>query len=254
MYTDSHCHITCDRLYGRIDEIIDHAKEAGISQMLIMCTSRKELERALFLKDQHPNLFKVAFGWFPGDARDVTKEDLEDLRKICREGKLDVLGEIGLDYYWDKSFNEEQKELFIKQLEIANEFRLPVSIHMRDASRDTMDILKKHAQTKIIFHCYSGSTETMKEALKLDSLISFAGPVTYKNNKTGPENIKACPLDRLLSETDAPYLAPVPKRGKENEPAFVQYTADRIAELKGISSEECQSQIEKNFQKLFERI
>ena len=252
MYIDSHCHITCDQLYDRIDEVIAHAQEQNVDQMLIMCLNREELERALKLKEQYPDRFKIAFGWFCGDARDVTEEDLDYLRQVCSQGKLDVLGEIGLDYYWDKSFNDIQKDLFIKQIEIANEFSLPISIHMRDASRDTLDILKEHAKTKIIFHCFSGSLEIMKEALKMNSLISFAGPVTYKNNKTGPENIKACPLDRILSETDAPYLAPVPKRGKENEPAFVRYTAEKIAELKEIPVQDCLEQIEKNYQSFFE--
>lgn len=252
MYLDSHCHITCDELYENIDEVIENAKNAGVRRMLVMCTSPEELARALPLKQRDPETFKVAFGWFPSDAKEVTQEKLDWLEEIAMNHQIDVLGEIGLDYYWDKSFKEEQKDLFKKQLEIANKAGLPVSIHMRDAAKDTLDILRDHAKTKIIFHCFSGSTETMKEALKLDSLISFAGPITFKNNKTGPANVIACPIDRILSETDSPYLAPVPKRGKRNEPAFVKYTADHIAALKELDPDDVQKQIEQNYATLFQ--
>lgn len=252
MWTDSHCHITCDELYPNVDEIIQNAKDAGVDQMLIMCTNLEELERALPIKEKEPERFKVAFGWFPEDAKDITQQDLDTLRDIAMSHKIDVLGEIGLDYYWDKSFKEEQKELFKKQIEIANEAGLPISIHMRDASKDTLDILRELAKTKIIFHCFSGSKETMKEALKMDSLISFAGPITFKNNKSGPENVAACPLDRILSETDSPYLAPVPKRGKRNQPAYVQYTAQKIAEIKNLDEKTVADQIAKNYQTLFQ--
>lgn len=248
MYLDSHCHITCDKLYEDVDKILENAKD--LSDMLVMCTNKEEFERALPLKEKDSRL-KVAFGFFPGDAKEITDEDLDYLEKNLKEGKVDLLGEIGLDYYWDDSFKEEQKELFIKQLKLAEKYRLPVSIHMRDASGDTLEILKKHAKTKTILHCYSGSPETMKELLKMDTLISFAGPVTFKNNKNGPACIEACPLDRILSETDSPYLTPVPYRGKTNQPAYVKYVADKIAEIKALPIEEVTSQIKKNYDTLF---
>lgn len=251
-YTDSHCHITCDELYEDIDGVIERAREAGVTRMMIMCTSKEELERALPLKEKHPDLFRVAFGWFPEEAKTICTEDLEYLENLAASGKIDVLGEIGLDYYWDDSYKEEQKDLFRKQIEIANRHNLPIAIHMRDASGDCMEILKALPKTKIIFHCYSGSTETMKEALKLDSLISFAGPITYKNNKTGPQNVIACPPERMLTETDAPYLSPVPKRGKRNEPANVRFTAAKAAELKGMDEDELCRQIQRNFDSIFE--
>lgn len=253
MITDTHCHLTCDELYEKADELIENAKQAGVDLMMIMCTSRVEYERALELKKKYPEILKVAFGWFPGDAREITEEDLAFLEEEARSGRMDVLGEIGLDYYWDTSFKEQQKELFIRQIEIANEAGLPISIHMRDASRDTMDILKAHARTPILFHCFSGSLPIMEEALKLNSMISFAGPVTYKNNKQGPINVKACPLDRLLSETDAPYLSPVPYRGKRNEPAYVKATAKKLAELKEMDLDALNRIIRSNFLRLLEK-
>lgn len=251
MVLDSHCHITCDELYEKIDEVMEHAED--LSDMLVMCTSPKELERALALKKQVPEKIRVAFGWFPEEAKDFTQEKKEYLEEVLKSGQLDVLGEIGLDYYWDDSYKEAQKELFIYQVEKANEYGLPISIHMRDASRDTLDILKAHAKTKIIFHCFSGSKEIMEEALKMDSLISFAGPITYKNNKQGPINVAACPADRILSETDSPYLSPVPMRGKRNEPANVKFTEEKMAEIKGMDPEALADQIKKNYDSLFVR-
>ena len=158
MYTDSHCHITCDRLYSRIDEIIENIKIKNVTSCMIMCTSPEELDRAKKIKEEYP-FFKIAFGWFPSDAKEIADKEIQYL--IDQTPYLDCLGEIGLDYYWDTSFNDLQKELFIKQIQIANEHNLPISIHMRESTKDCMDILKQYAKTKIIFHCFSGSKETM---------------------------------------------------------------------------------------------
>lgn len=252
MVTDTHCHLTCDELYPKADELIANALEHGVDLMMVMCTNKEEYERALDLKKRYPEHLKVAFGWFPSDAKEITEEDLTYIEEEAASGRMDCLGEIGLDYHWDTSFKDEQKALFIRQLEIAGRTGLPVSIHMRDASRDTMDLLEAHAKTPVIFHCFSGSEPIMQEALKMDSMISFAGPITYKNNKQGPINVQSCPADRLLSETDSPYLSPVPYRGKENQPAYVEATVNKIAELKGLDAEQLSEQIRKNFLSFFE--
>ena len=249
MYTDSHAHITCDALYERIDEVIENMNL--VSQCMIMCTTLEEYQRAQRIKAQDLR-FKVAFGWFPSDAKEITSDDLKTLYDLASAKQIDCLGEIGLDYYWDTSFNDQQKELFIRQIEIANQTRLPISIHMRDSTKDCLDILKEHAQTRIIFHCFSGSVETMKECLKLDSLISFAGPLTFKNARHAPDCVLACPIDRILTETDSPYLTPVPYRGKQNEPKYVKYVAKKICELKGLDESLLCSQIESNFLSLFQ--
>lgn len=248
MYTDSHCHITCDEMYEKIDEILDAMKD--VTSAMIMCTNEVELERALKVREVHPEM-KVAFGWFPGDAREIDDQKMHFLKELLASGKIDVLGEIGLDYYWDDSFQEEQKELFKNQILLANEYNLPIAIHMRDATKDTLDMLRQYAKTKIIFHCFSGSVETMKEALKLNSMISFAGPITFKNARQAPECIAACPMDRILSETDSPYLAPVPMRSKRNQPAYVKYVEEKIADIKGMETDQVLKQIEENFHSLF---
>ena len=249
MYTDSHCHLTCDELYDQLDEVL--ANMHSLSSCMIMCTNETEFQRALLIKKQDPR-FKVAFGFFPGDAKEVSHQDLEQLEMNLKEGLIDVLGEIGLDYYWDDSFKEIQKELFIKQIELANRYKVPISIHMREATNDCLSILKQYAKTKIIFHCFSGSLETMKECLKMNSLISFAGVITFKNAKHAPECVKACPIDRILSETDSPYLTPVPYRGKRNQPAYVEFVEKKIAELKESDLESVCRQIEQKFLSLFE--
>lgn len=248
MYTDSHCHITCDRLYKRIDEIIENIQKHQVNSCMIMCTNAQEFERAKQIKEQYP-FFKVAFGYFPGDAKEIHEDDLQYLIENINE--VDVLGEIGLDYYWDTSFNDLQKQLFIRQIEIANTYNKPISIHMRESTKDCMDILKTYAKTKIIFHCFSGSKETMKECLKMDTLISFAGPITFKNARHALECIEACPIERILTETDSPYLTPVPFRGHENEPMYVEYVAKKIAEIKQIDETMLCQQIEANFHSLF---
>lgn len=251
MITDSHCHLTCDELADNADALVADAIEAGVDAMLVMCTNKTEYEKALALKARWPENIKVAMGWFCGDAKDVTQDDLVWLEQEALSGRMDLLGEIGLDYYWDTSFKDEQKELFAAQLDIAAKAGLPVSIHMRDASRDTLDILWKHARTPIIFHCFSGSLPIMQEALKMNSFISFAGPVTYKNNKQGPVNVKACPPERMLTETDSPYLAPVPHRGKRNQPAYTADTLHAIAQMKEMDEQDLARQIRSNYLSLF---
>lgn len=252
MITDTHCHLTCDTLFEDVDTHIAEALSQGVDLMMVMCTNKEEYLRAKQLKSKYPEFLKVAFGFYPGDVQEITQDDLDYLESEAKAHHLDVLGEIGLDYYWDTTFKQEQKELFIRQIELANEANLPISIHMREASRDCLDILKAYAKTPIIFHCFSGSLEIMKEALTLNSLISFAGPITYKNNKQGPINVANCPLDRILSETDSPYLSPVPYRGKENHPAYVHATVAKIAEIKEIDEEVLNQQIRQNFLSLLD--
>lgn len=248
MYTDSHCHITTDALYERIDEIMDNIKTNEVSNVMVICCSKQDYTRAIDLRKQYP-FIKIAFGWFPGDAKEITEEHYKELEEAC--AYIDCVGEIGLDYYWDDTFNDIQKEVFIRQIQIANKYNKPIAIHMRSATKDTLDILREYAKTKIIFHCFSGSKETMMECLKMDSYISFAGPITFKNARQAPECIVNCPVDRILTETDSPYLTPVPYRGKQNEPKYVQYVAKKICELKDIDEATLCAQISDNFNSLF---
>lgn len=241
MLIDSHCHLTCDQLYPYVDFVL--ANLESNQQLLIICTNPKELDRALALKQAHPQ-FKVAFGWHP---EDVDHADLNIL--ASRLNQIDCLGEIGLDYYWVNDNKEAQKELFIQQIRMANQAHLPISVHMRKATEDTLSILKETAQTKIIFHCFSGSVETLRQCLKLDSLISFAGPITFKNARGLLDVVKETPLNRILSETDSPFLCPL--RGQLNHPGHVDKVVQKIAELKALDELVVQNQIEQNYSSLW---
>ena len=162
-----------------------------------------------------------------------------------------ALGEIGLDYHWDDVKREDQIKGFIRQLEMAKKYHIPILIHMREATKDTLDILKEHRPLQGIFHCYSGSYETAVEAMKLGFYISYGGPLTFKNSRGAPEVAEKLSVDRLFIETDSPYLTPHPHRGKQNEPMYVEVTFQRLCEIKGMSEAELAEQLERNYQRLF---
>lgn len=187
-----------------------------------------------FIK-QYDNLYGYV-GVFPEEIKDFSDKTLSDMEYLIKNNpKIIGIGEIGLDYYWDKTYIDLQKEAFIKQIEFANDMNLPINIHSRDAHFDTLDILKKYNKNSIaIMHCFSGSYEFAKECIKEGIYISLGGVVTFKNAKKTKEVAKNIPLEYLLLETDDPYLAPTPFRGKENKPAYVKYVAQEIAQLRNV--------------------
>ncbi len=245
-YIDSHCHITCDRLYGRVDDILKNCVDQQVTQLLVICCQREELTRAQALKAQHAGIH-VAYGFYPCDTYALREQDYDDLEALCRCRALDVLGEIGLDYHYEDTDKVKQKEALIRQLHIAARYQLPVSIHLRDATLDGLTILKEHCQTPFVLHCFSGSAQTALEAVKLGGYISFAGPLTFHNARSLPEAAVAVPADRLLVETDSPYLTPVPHRGKENEPMYVRHTFDKLCELRQAEPEALSRQLLENY-------
>lgn len=250
--TDTHCHITCDRLYARIDEILEHAQNANIKRLIVVCCSFEEYERAKLLKAKY-DWIKIAFGFHPSELYDFHEDDIYRLEEELKSGMIDILGEIGLDYHWDTVRKEDQIKAFHYQLKLAKKYDLPISIHMRDATKDCMDILKQYAPLKGIMHCFSGSVETAKEAVKIGLLISFAGPLTFKNSRQSVEVAKEIDASYLLVETDCPYLTPHPYRGKENEPMYVQYTFDKLCEIKEMDKDILAKQLEDNLMKLLEK-
>lgn len=252
-YIDSHAHLCGDELYQNIEEIIGSFPANNIKRVMLICCSKKDYQRALVLKEKYP-YFDIAKGIHPESADKDRTSDLYLLQEELKEGKIDLIGEIGLDYYWTKETKERQKELFIKQLEIADESNLPIAVHSRDASEDTYQILKEHHKSKSgVLHCFSGSKEMALRYLKLGYYLSFAGPITFSNAKTTAEVAASIPLDRLLYETDCPYLTPVPFRGKCNNPNLVIYTANKLAELHDVSIEVLNKQIEINYERLLGR-
>lgn len=252
-WLDSHCHIVDKAFENEEEDLIRRAEEAGVVQFLVMATTIEEGYKALKLKEKHENV-DIAVGLHPENANDYTEEDLLKLRELLLSGQFSVLGEIGLDYYWVKDNKEKQKWLFERQIDLANEFQLPISIHCRDAISDTYQILKEHPNQKAgVMHCYSSSVEMAYEFIKLGYFISLGGPVTFKNAVTPKEVAARVPLEWLLTETDSPYLTPVPFRGKRNEPMYVKYTAQTICSLRNEEEEAFQKQILSNYYRMVNR-
>ena len=192
-------------------------------------------------------------GVFPEEVKDFNDKTLSDMENLIENNnKIVGIGEIGLDYYWDKTYIELQKEVFIKQIQFANEMNLPLNIHSRNAHFDTLEILKKYNKNSTaIMHCFSGSYEIAKECIKNGIYISLGGVVTFKNAKNAKEVAKNIPIEYLLLETDDPYLTPVPYRGKENQPSYVKYVCEEIASLRGVTPDEIASKTTENAVKIF---
>lgn len=250
---DTHCHITCDALYERIDEVLENAKQAGIGKMLIICTKFIEYERAAQLKEKEPERFDIALGFHPNDLYAFQEADYERLEELLKQERLAAVGEIGLDYHWEDVLPQDQKIGFIRQIKLAQKYSRPILIHMREATKDTLDILKEEGPIKGIMHCYSGSKEVALELIKIGFYISFGGPLTFKNSRGAPATAEALPLHRLFVETDSPYLTPHPFRGKQNEPMYVRYTFDKLCEIKAMDKDLAAEQLWENYKEVFSK-
>ncbi|WP_404330642.1 TatD family hydrolase [Mesobacillus maritimus] len=253
MLFDTHVHLNAEQFNEDLQEVIDRAQAEGVTRMVVVGFDRSTITKAMELCETYEFIY-ASVGWHPVDAIDMKPEDLEWLRELSGHPKVVALGEMGLDYHWDKSPKEIQKEVFKKQIQLAKEVKLPIIIHNREATSDIVEILKETGAAEVggIMHCFSGSVETAKECLDMNFYISLGGPVTFKNAKKPKEVAEAIPLNRLLIETDCPYLAPHPYRGKRNEPAYVKLVAEQIAELKGISYDEVANATTENAKKLFD--
>ncbi|XFA98216.1 TatD family hydrolase [Candidatus Izemoplasma sp. B36] len=251
MLFDSHAHINDLKLIDRIEEIIDNALKNEINKIVCVGYDKESSLNAIELANQYDIIY-AAIGVHPSEANQFNM-DIDWIKDYIDNPKVVAIGEIGLDYYWDKTYKEEQKELFKKQIELANQYKKPFIVHMRDATNDTYELIKSTKNNDIsgVMHCYSASKESMQQFIDLGMYISLAGPVTFKNAKTPKEVAKEIPLDKLLVETDCPYLAPTPFRGKVNEPKNVLYIAKEIAKIKDISFEELSKHTYKNTCKLF---
>ena len=252
MLFDTHVHLNAEQFNEDLQEVIDRAIAEGVTNMVVVGFDEITIKKAIELAETHDFLY-ARVGWHPVDAIDMTQEHLDWLKELASHPKVVALGEMGLDYYWDKSPKDIQKEVFRKQIRLAKEVNLPIIIHNRDATADIVEILKEENAGEVggIMHCYSGSVETALECVEMNFYISLGGPVTFKNAKKPKEVAEAVPLDRLLVETDCPYLTPHPYRGKRNEPAYVKLVAEQIAELKGLTFEEVAEETAKNAKKLF---
>jgi TatD DNase family protein len=246
MLTDTHTHLDSPLFNEDREATIQRALEQGITRIVNIGFNRETIPTTMQLVEAYDFIYG-AVGWHPQDAKDMLPEDLAWIERLCRHDKIVAIGEIGLDYYWDTSPKETQQRIFREQIQLARRIKLPIVIHNRDAHHDILQILKEEKASEVggIMHCFSGSWETAKQCLDMNFYISFGGPVTFKNAKQPKEVLAQVPLDRLLLETDAPYLTPHPYRGKRNESAYVRLVAESAAQIHGLSIEEI-SQITTN--------
>lgn len=252
MLFDSHTHLNAEQFDDDIPETVQKAKEYDVSRMAVVGFDTKTIDKSLALSKEYDQIFSI-IGWHPTESYSYNDEIEEKLYHQLQLPKVVAMGEMGLDYHWPDSTKEEQFEAFRRQIRIAKELKLPVSIHNREATEDVYKVLKEEHIEDIggIMHSFGEDTDWMERFLDLGMHISLSGVVTFKNAPEVREVAKAVPFDKLLIETDAPYLAPVPYRGKRNEPAYVKFVAEEVAKQRGISYEEVGKQTMSNANKLF---
>lgn len=252
MIIDSHAHLDDIRFDDDRDMIIRNLEGNGIELVLNIGADLKTSIASVSLADKYENIY-AAVGVHPHSVKEMDNSTIEILKAFAKRDKVVAIGEIGLDFYYDNSPRDTQRKWFKEQLKLAKEVNLPIIIHTREAAQETFDILKEAQDGSLrgVLHCYSGSLEMALEYIKIGFYISIAGPVTFNNARITKEVAKEVPLDKLLIETDSPYLTPVPNRGKRNEPMFTKYVAETIAELRGISFDELVEATNRNTKELF---
>jgi len=252
MLFDTHVHLNVDQFKEDQEAVIKRAQANGVEKMVVVGFDHETIKGAMALVEKYAFIY-AAVGWHPVDAVDFTDEDLRWLEELSQHEKVVALGEMGLDYHWDKSPHDVQKEVFRKQIALAKKVNLPIIIHNREATKDVLKILQEENASEVggILHCYSGDVDDIPQALELNFHISLGGPVTFKNAKAPKEVAKIVPSDRLLIETDCPFLAPHPHRGKRNEPAYVRLVAEAIADLRDVPVATVEAETTRNALRLF---
>jgi TatD DNase family protein len=237
---DTHCHLTFEPLVDGVEAVLERSREAGVAGWITVGTSLEDSRKAVALAAQHESMYATV-GIHPHDAKEAGEQALDEIKELARADGVVAIGETGLDFHYNFSKQPDQKRVFVAHLEIARELDLPVIIHSRNAFDETIEILDRHGAglRGVVFHCFGGSADQANLLLERGYYISFTGVVTFKNAETARQAAKAVPLDRLMVETDCPYMSPVPMRKqKPNEPALMVHTARLLAELKGVSPDE----------------
>ena len=251
MLIDSHAHIQLDKFDADRGAVLERAQEAGVHAIMVIGFDLETSRGAIALAEEYDQIYATV-GMHPHDAKDLDAETVRIFRYLAAHPKVVALGEMGLDYYRDLSPRPIQKGTFERQLDLAEELELPIVIHNREAYHDILPILQaRHGRVRGVMHCFSGDVEVMRQSIALGFYIGIGGPVTYRKSNALQEVAQKAPADALLVETDCPWLAPQFRRGKRNEPAYVRATAEKIAELRGISLEEIGEITTQNFEGLF---
>lgn len=247
---DTHAHI--DMLEAPIESTLQLMKDFGVKKAVIPSVEVSSMEKVIAAAEADENIYAM-IGIYPSEAKTYTQEVEDRMIELAKNHKVKAVGEIGLDYYWDKSFVDLQKEVYVKQILLANKLNLPIVIHDREAHKDAYDLLLEYNQSsKALFHCFSGSVEFMRECVKKGWYIALGGVVTFKNAVKMKDVAREIPLDKLVLETDSPYLTPVPFRDKPNTPAYVRYVAEEIANLRQIPLNELIDITTNNAERFFE--
>lgn len=251
MIFDSHAHYDLEQFDEDRDELLSSMGDHQVGAIVNVGANWNSVTETVALAEKYPHVY-AAVGIHPDEVGILDEERFAFLKEQCQRDKVVAVGEIGLDYYWDHESHDVQKKWFIRQLELARELDLPVSIHSREAAADTMEIMKTHGRgLRGVIHCFSYSLEQAREYIKMGYHIGVGGVVTFKNGRKLKEIVTEIPLEHILLETDSPYLAPEPFRGKRNDSSYLTYVAEEIANLKGITCAEVIAQTEKNARELF---
>ena len=250
MYFDTHAHYDSGAFNADRFETLDAMAEGNVGLIVNPGCDLISSKAAIELAERYDFVY-AAVGWHPEDIDKLSDEAFEEMAKLAEHPKCLAIGEIGLDYYWDATHKDEQKALFRRQIELALKLGKPIIVHDREAHGDSMEIVLDYPQLRGVFHCYSGSAEMAAELLKRGWYLGFDGPITYKNARKAIEVLEMCPLDRLVVETDSPYLTPVPNRGKRNDSRQLKYVVEKIAEIKGLTAEEVENASFENGKRLY---
>ena len=247
---DVHAHLT-DQKFDDVEQVVLNAEENGVGKIICSAYNLLSSQQAVDLSKRFNQVY-ANVGIHPENVEEWSEETIKNLENLSKNSKIVAIGEIGLDYYWRQDTKEKQKQIFVDQINLANKLNLPIVVHSREAMGDTIEILKNNCPNKeSLLHCYSGSVESAKILMDLGFSFSFGGVVTFSNAKTAVEVVKSLPIEKILLETDCPYLTPVPFRGKRNEPKNVVYVADMIARIKNMTIEEVAEKTTENAKRLF---
>lgn len=250
---DTHMHVNVDQFKDDKEEVLQRAFDAGVKHMVVVGFDRETIPLAIEIAEKYETIY-AAVGWHPVDAIDMTDSDLNWIKELSGHPKVVAIGEMGLDYHWDKSSKEVQDKVFRKQIRLAKEVNMPIIIHNREATEDIIKVLQEEDAHQVggIMHCYNDDVRYVQACLDMNFYISLGGTVTFKNAPLPKEVAIKVPVDRLLVETDSPFLAPHPNRGKRNEPAYVTLVAEKVAELRDMSVEELSKRTTENAFRLFQ--